>query len=118
MNPTSNKLSSVLIKRRSLAFLHWFDTASAACLLTLVLFVGRDNSYAAQCDIVVQGTPTILPNPVSPGGTIMVSYVIHNNAAVDASSSTNNILMNTSATVLITAPSSAAPSIASGATSP
>ena len=54
-------------------------------ILTTILFAaafpffGAVQAAAQQCDIVVSGTPTIAPNPVTAGNSITVGYTIHNN---------------------------------------
>ena len=71
-----------------------------------------------QCDIVVQGTPAIAPNPVTAGNNITVSYVIHNNGPGNAGTSQTKIQIKNSSGTPITAPTFAAPAISGGANSP
>ena len=59
---------------------------------------------ASQCDIVVQGAPTINPNPVTAGSAIVVTYTIKNQGGTDAGSSQTKIQIKNSSGVQITAP--------------
>ena len=48
------------------------------------------------CDILVQGTPTISPNPVQAGNSILVSYTIKNQGGSTAAASQTKIQIKNS----------------------
>jgi len=68
---------------------------TAAFIFTCLLLGFAPTAWGAQCDIVVQGTPTISPNPVNAGSPITVYYTIHNNGPGDAGSSQTKIQIKT-----------------------
>ena len=68
-----------------------------------------------QSDIVVQGTPSILPNPVSAGNSITVSYTIKNQDSGNAGSSETKIQIKNSSGTQITAPTFSEGSLSAGA---
>src|SRR5579862_6519479 len=81
-------------------------------------FMGVEPLWAAQCDIVVTGSPSISPNPVTAGNSITVSYVIHNNGPGNAGTSQTKIQIKNSSGTEITAPTFSAPAISANSDSP
>lgn len=78
----------------------------------------QDGLTALQCDIVVQGTPTVSPNPVTAGSSISVGYIIHNNGPGNAGTSQTKIQIKNSSGAQITAPTFSTPAINADASSP
>lgn len=72
---------------------------------------------ATPCDILVQGTPSISPNPAQAGSSITVSYTIKNQGGSTASASQTKIQIKNSSGTEIIAPTFSDPSIAAGGTS-
>lgn len=70
---------------------------------------------AAQCDIVVQGTPSISPNPITSGNSITVSYTIKNQGAGSAATSQTKVQIKNSSGTEITAPTFSESSLSAGA---
>ena len=87
-------------------------------LAVLAVIGASSQALGQQCDIVVQGTPTISPNPVTAGNSISVGYVIHNNGPANAGTSQTKIQIKNSSGTQITAPTFSAPAISAGANSP
>jgi PKD repeat protein len=94
----------------------WFNVDFDSGLDGWVADIGL-NPVSQQCDIVVQGTPTISPNPVTPGNSIAVSYIIHNNGPASAGSSQTKIQIKNSSGTQITSSTFSAPSVTAGGNS-
>src|SRR5258706_134896 len=83
------------------------------CLLGLAF-----TTSAQQCDVVVQGTPTISPNPVTAASKMTVSYTSHNNGTATAGTSQTKIQIKNASGTLITSATFSAPAITAYASSP
>jgi uncharacterized membrane protein/N-acetyl-anhydromuramyl-L-alanine amidase AmpD len=88
---------------------------SRVALLILAAFaVFGQQSRAQLCDIVVQGTPSISPNPVAAGSSITVSYTIKNQGAASAGASQTKIQIKNSSGTQVTAPTFSEGSLSAG----
>ncbi len=93
-----------------------FYTTLLFCIL-FSLFLSS-LAFSQQCDIVVQGTPTISPDPVTSGNNITVSYIIHNNGPGNAGTSQTKVQIKNSSGTTITQPTFSAPAINANSNSP
>lgn len=93
----------------------WFNINFDTGIDGWVADIGLD---LARCDIIVQGTPTISPNPVTAGNSITVKYVIRNNGSGNAGTSQTKIQIKNSSGTQITAPTFSAPAISASTNSP